>query len=82
MRWLNNGDRNIKLFHSYVRGIKRKLHVTEQGTLINQEELIGNEVVTFYSRQFQAEEHTGKYAMINYLPRLIIEEKMRKWLNC
>lgn len=62
MRWLQDGDRNTKFFHACVRGRKRKLQVTEiatdQGAVINQEDVMGSEAVTFYSKQFQAEEHS------------------------
>lgn len=58
-KWLQDGDKNTKFFHSYVKGRRRKLHIGEiissQGETLSEENTIGDEAVRFYSQQFQDE---------------------------
>lgn len=59
MRWFEDGDRNTKFFHSYVKERRRKLNISEtqieQDDIISLGKNIGAEVVTYYEGQFKEE---------------------------
>ncbi|KAG5631132.1 hypothetical protein H5410_002849 [Solanum commersonii] len=79
MRWFVNGDRNTKFFHSYVKGRKKKLHISEiqtpKGDTVNSNENIGAEVVKFFEEQFKQTERIENDAMLDNIPHMISLEQ-------
>ncbi|XP_059290400.1 uncharacterized protein LOC132043958, partial [Lycium ferocissimum] len=62
MKWFNDGDRNTKFFHSYVRGRRNKLTLKRiqdpTGTWLENEVAIGSRLSEFFKSQF-SEENSG-----------------------
>lgn len=56
IRWFSDGDKNSKFFHSYVKGRRKKLYITEindrQGNIIHNNQKIREEAVEFCKEQF------------------------------
>ncbi|XP_075108842.1 uncharacterized protein LOC142180692 [Nicotiana tabacum] len=56
MTWFKEGDRNTKLFHSKVRGRRKRLQLNRiqnsGGTWIEEEQEIAEEAIKFYEEQF------------------------------
>ncbi|KAH0720013.1 hypothetical protein KY284_005043 [Solanum tuberosum] len=77
MKWFKEGDRNIKFFHAYVKGNRRKLQVvdilTDQGDKISTTQNIGEEAVNVFKEQFRENQETTNYDMLEYFPTLINE---------
>ncbi|XP_059312881.1 uncharacterized protein LOC132064038 [Lycium ferocissimum] len=78
MKWFNDGDRNTKFFHSYVRGKRNKLTLKRMqdptGTWLENELAIGYEAIGFFESQFSKENSRGDYALLKNIPKLITEE--------
>lgn len=57
MRWFNDGDRNTKFSHSYVKGRRRRLQLNEivddQGVLLKNTTNIEETVVKVFEKQFK-----------------------------
>lgn len=51
MKWLQDGDKNTKIFHSYIKGRSRKLHINKilnkQDEEITEGAQIGSEIEDF-----------------------------------
>ncbi|XP_071905685.1 uncharacterized protein [Coffea arabica] len=78
MRWLHSGDRNSKFFHVVVkqRRVQSAIYRIKdlQGSWVEKDEDIANEVITFFSDLFS--EPTGPAPdMLHLISRLIIEEE-------
>lgn len=76
LRCFEKGDRNTKFFHSYVKGRRRKLNISEiqieQGDRICLGKNIKAEAVAYYERQFK-DASTEDYSMLDCIPHLVIE---------
>ncbi|WMV21122.1 hypothetical protein MTR67_014507 [Solanum verrucosum] len=79
MKWFSDGDRNTKIFHSYVKGKRKKLHideiVTDQEITLQTNEQIGLAAVGFFEEQFRAEMLETDYAMIDHIPKSISDDE-------
>ncbi|KAH0638863.1 hypothetical protein KY285_035449 [Solanum tuberosum] len=79
MKWFRDGDRNTRFLHSYVKGKRRKLHLSEiqtrQGDWITTSQNIGEEAVDVFKDQFQETQETTDYSMLQSIPRLITDEQ-------
>uniref|UniRef100_A0A0V0HAW3 Putative ovule protein n=1 Tax=Solanum chacoense TaxID=4108 RepID=A0A0V0HAW3_SOLCH len=79
MKWFNEGDRNTKFFHSYVRGRRKKLHIESikdiRGIEVSDNDQKGEAAVEFFQNQFSAEACNRDYGMLQHIPRLISEEQ-------
>lgn len=79
---MQDGDKNTKVFHSYVKGRRKKFHISriqnEQGLDLVEEELIETEVVGFFSRQFQREKFNRDWSMLSQIPKMISEEENKE----
>ncbi|XP_060202506.1 uncharacterized protein LOC132630946 [Lycium barbarum] len=68
MKWFNDGDRNTKFFHSYVRGRRNKLTLKRiqdpSGTWLENEVDIGSEAIRFFEAQFNEQNSGGDYALL------------------
>lgn len=73
------GDKNTKYFHSYVKGRRKRLYITEiennQGVKFFSNKDISDAVVQFFQEQFKSEEISGNYSMIDHIPRMINEDQ-------
>ncbi|XP_059310078.1 uncharacterized protein LOC132061246 [Lycium ferocissimum] len=83
MKWFNDGDRNTKFFHSYVRGRRNKLTLKRiqdpTGTWLENEVDIGSEAIRFFKSQFSEENAGEDYALLKNIPKLITEEQRKRW---
>lgn len=56
MRWFVDGGRNIKFFHFYVNGRRKRLRIDEittmEGDVINTKENIEAKAVRYFEKQF------------------------------
>lgn len=54
MKWLQDGDKNTKFFHNYVKGRRRKLHISniedDQGVMVSDEAGIGTTAIQVYEK--------------------------------
>ncbi|XP_060170581.1 uncharacterized protein LOC132601517 [Lycium barbarum] len=77
MKWFNDGDRNTKFFHSYVKDRRNKLTLKRiqdpSGTWLENEVDIGSEAIRFFESQFSEENSGRDYANIlaKVLPNII-----------
>ncbi|XP_060216645.1 uncharacterized protein LOC132644105 [Lycium barbarum] len=81
MKWFNDGDRNTKFFHSYVRGRRNKLTLKRiqdpSGTWLGNEVDIGSEAIRFFEAQFSEQNSGRDYALLKNIPKLITEEQQK-----
>lgn len=79
VRWLKDGDRNTMFFHSYVKGRRKKLHISEildeQGRLMNTEAQIGDAAVRYFESQFIEDNNNDDFSMLEHITSLIMEEE-------
>ncbi|KAH0693413.1 hypothetical protein KY285_020510 [Solanum tuberosum] len=79
MRWFQDGDRNTKFFHNYVKGRRKKLHLeeirTELGEVVYMSENIRKEAISFFEELFREEEIVENEEMLGVIPRLITDEQ-------
>ncbi|KAH0639783.1 hypothetical protein KY285_036369 [Solanum tuberosum] len=79
IRWFQDGDRNTRFFHNYVKGRRKKLRLTEiqtiEGDTINTSENIGAEAVAFFEKQFKEDQTSGDEWMLDVIPKLITKEQ-------
>lgn len=75
MRQFTDEDRNIKFFHAYVNGRRRKLNIdeiyTEEGDIIDTGKNIGTEAMRFFACQFKEGIIREDYEMLNCIPQTI-----------
>ncbi|KAK6788076.1 hypothetical protein RDI58_016601 [Solanum bulbocastanum] len=72
MRRFVDGDKNIKFFHSYVKGRRKKLHLSQITNEIGEFQTnhqMGEAAVAFFSAQFKEEGNNQDWAMLNHIPR-------------
>lgn len=54
MKWFNDGDRNTRFFHNYVKGIRKRFAIheihTSQGDIINNTLNIGVKAVCYFEK--------------------------------
>lgn len=78
MKWFVEGDMNTKFFHSYVKGRRKKLHLSEisneQGEMVHSNQQIGEAAVAFFSNQFKEEGNAPNFSMLTHIPKLITDE--------
>lgn len=71
------GDRNTKFIHSYVKGKRRKLRITEikivKSILLNELQEIGEEAVNAFSEQFRETSTDTNHSVIDCLPKIITD---------
>lgn len=57
MRWFNDGDRNTKFFHAYVKGRRRRLQLNDilndQGDVLKDTKSIGEAAEKVFDNQFR-----------------------------
>ncbi|KAH0644091.1 hypothetical protein KY289_035065 [Solanum tuberosum] len=79
MTWFKDGDRNIKFFHSYVRGRRKKLHIDHikdvRGNGVNTNVQMGEATTGFFQIQLSDEGNIQEYDMLQSIPKLIEEEQ-------
>lgn len=77
MKWFSEGDKNTKFFHSYVKGRRRKLHISEieitSGQTVQTVQQIGEAAVSHFAEQFQEEDYDRDVDMLNHIPNIITE---------
>jgi len=82
MKWFSEGDMITKFFHSYVKGRRKKLHLsaieTDQGDIVNTNEQIGDAAVKFYAEQFREEDNDRNFEILEHNTRSISEAEMRR----
>ncbi|KAH0769992.1 hypothetical protein KY290_013973 [Solanum tuberosum] len=82
MKWFNDGDRNTKFFHSYVKGRRRRLLINEiedeNRAILREDKSIGEEAVKVFEDQFAAGAVSDDQAMLNCIPHIITEEQKEK----
>lgn len=85
MTWFVHGDNSTKLFHSYVQGRRKKLHIfeisDEQGLLIISVNQISNAAVNHFINQFKKDHFNHNFEMLKYIPKLIDEEENEKMVK-
>lgn len=79
MRWFTQGDRNIKFFHSYVRGKRKNLQIrdikNDHGVSLTKDLEIGLEAVRVFQEQFTKDTFCFDYSMLDIVPPLITQEE-------
>ncbi|KAK6791948.1 hypothetical protein RDI58_011029 [Solanum bulbocastanum] len=79
MRWFKEGERNTKFFHSYVKGRRKKLIISEittrQGNKITSTQNIGEEAVGVFHAQFKEGQEIEDYSLLQNIPNLIKAEQ-------
>ncbi|XP_049388501.1 uncharacterized protein LOC125852861 [Solanum stenotomum] len=79
MKWFQEGDRNTKFFHSYVRGRRKKLHLERikdmRGVEISSNEQKGTVAVEYFQDQFSEEERNLDFSILQHIPKLISKEQ-------
>ncbi|KAH0744967.1 hypothetical protein KY290_032960 [Solanum tuberosum] len=75
MRWFQDGDKNTRFFHNYVKGRRKKLHLAEiqmeQGDVVNSSDGIGAEAVSYFERQFKEGGTSEDESLLRLIPKLI-----------
>ncbi|WMV30418.1 hypothetical protein MTR67_023803 [Solanum verrucosum] len=65
MQWFNDGDRNTKFFHAYVKGRRRKLQInaiqTRDGDMITTTQNIREEDANFFKKQVMEDQEVSDY---------------------
>lgn len=79
MEWFKDGERNIRLFHAIVNGMRSRLKVRriqnrEEKWMQNQEG-IAKAAIDFYMRQFTKQEENNYFEILEDLPRMISNEQ-------
>ncbi|XP_059277512.1 uncharacterized protein LOC132031533 [Lycium ferocissimum] len=79
LTWFQDGDRNSKFFHAYVKGRRKKLRVdniqdADGNWLTNQEE-ISQEAVRCYQKQFEEDRIPSKFGLLKHIPTLVTEDQ-------
>lgn len=79
MKWFTDGDKNIKIFHSYVKERRRKLQVieiqTSQGDIITSLQNIRKEAVNVFKDQFKETQSYVNHDMLECIKRAITTEQ-------
>lgn len=79
MRWFQNGDRNTRFFHNYVKERRKKLYLvniqTTQCDAVNTSENIGVEAISFFEEQFREHDKFGDDDMLHLIPKLILHDQ-------
>lgn len=74
MQRFQDGERNTKFFHAYVRGRRNKLQIQKtgnnQGVLLENQQDIREEAFRVFQNNF-----TGNYSMLYIIPTLISDEE-------
>lgn len=72
-----NGDRNIRFFHSLLKGRRKKLQLSRikngAGDWIEDTRLIAEEAMRCFKDQFSQEAEGTNYDLLNYLSEIVIE---------
>ncbi|KAK4726324.1 hypothetical protein R3W88_031241 [Solanum pinnatisectum] len=68
IKWFSESDMNTKKIHSYVKGKRKKLHISaiesDQGITIQSNEQIGEEAVKVFTKQFTKVSLEWNFAML------------------
>ncbi|XP_060216553.1 uncharacterized protein LOC132644029 [Lycium barbarum] len=76
--WFAEGDRYTKFFHSIFNGRRKRLQVKRiqvaNGVWLENEEGIVQGAVQFFQDHFTQEVCSSDFSMINFVPRLVIDE--------
>ncbi|XP_060183256.1 uncharacterized protein LOC132613237 [Lycium barbarum] len=82
MKWFNEGDRNTKFFHSYIRGRRSKLALKrnqdQNGVWVETSAELGDEAVRFFEAQLRNEQTKVDYTLLKNIPKLITGEQQKK----
>ncbi|KAK6796405.1 hypothetical protein RDI58_004106 [Solanum bulbocastanum] len=82
MQWFKERDRTTKFFHSYVKGRRRKLMIseiqTEQGDTICTTQKIGEEVVKVFKEKFIEDPREEDHSILEVIPKIITLEQNRE----
>ncbi|VFQ75956.1 unnamed protein product [Cuscuta campestris] len=78
-KWIKDGDRNSKYFHSIVKGRRRRLTIhkikSNTGQWLTSHADISHEAVTFFHNLFSAESTaTTDFGVLDCVPNLVTEE--------
>lgn len=89
MKWFTQGDRSTKLFHSYIQGRGKTLHISEilieNREYLNKDEDIGATVVEFFRDVFTENNDNQDFSMLECIPINITQgenEKMIQLVEC
>nr|XP_027082374.1 uncharacterized protein LOC113704698 [Coffea arabica] len=79
VRWLQEGDRNTKFFHSVVkhrtvRSIVHKIR-NDRGEWIESEAEIGAEAVRYFERLFTAQHIASSSTLLQHIPKILTDEE-------
>ncbi|XP_060182996.1 uncharacterized protein LOC132612944 [Lycium barbarum] len=77
LTWFQDGDRNSKFFHTYVKGRRKKLRVDNiqdaNGNWLTNQEEISQEAVRCYQKQFEEDRIPSKFGLLKNIPSLVTE---------
>ncbi|XP_060182538.1 uncharacterized protein LOC132612249 [Lycium barbarum] len=75
MSWFQDGDKNSKLFHAYVKGRRKILQLkriqNSQGQWLDNEEEIAEEAVGFFQAQFHETVVPTQFDILKHVPSMI-----------
>ncbi|XP_059310982.1 uncharacterized protein LOC132062424 [Lycium ferocissimum] len=82
LAWFQDGDRNSKKFHAYVKGRRKKLGVhniqDDNGNWLTNQGEISQEAIRFYQKQFEEDRILSKFGLLKHIPTLVTEEQNHK----
>ncbi|XP_059315045.1 uncharacterized protein LOC132065599 [Lycium ferocissimum] len=77
--WFVDGDKNTRFFHNLVKGRRKKLQIkriqNSDGSWIEDDDQMADEVVHFYSQQFSQEELIGDENLLSHISVLIDQNR-------
>ncbi|KAH0773047.1 hypothetical protein KY290_010184 [Solanum tuberosum] len=77
LKWFNDGDNNIKFFHSVINSRRKKLHLSrikkQDGSWLDNTDDIAAEAILFFEQQFSQETTCRDYFILRRLSRVVDE---------
>ncbi|XP_059302336.1 uncharacterized protein LOC132054310 [Lycium ferocissimum] len=74
-----DGDKNSKFFHAYVKGRRKNLRVDNiqdaDGSWLTNQEEISQETVKCYHKQFEEDRIPSKFGLLKHIPTLVTEDQ-------
>ncbi|XP_060201759.1 uncharacterized protein LOC132630196 [Lycium barbarum] len=79
MSWFQDGDKNSKFFHAYVKGRRKMLQLkriqNSQGQWLDNEEEIAEEAIGFFQAQFHETVIPTQFDILKHVPSMITNEQ-------